>query len=70
MELDESHVYSDVVSVEVLPRKVFYKAEEYHQDYAKKNPMHYSIYRQGSGREGFVQKTCTIRDEKHIPWKD
>jgi methionine-S-sulfoxide reductase len=69
-ELDESHVYDRPVTVEVLPRKTFYKAEEYHQDYAEKNPMHYSIYRQGSGREGFVQKTCAIRDEKHIPWKD
>ena len=69
-ELDESHVYDSKVNVEVLPRKTFYKAEEYHQDYAEKNPMHYSIYRQGSGRERFVQKTCAIRDEKHIPWKD
>ena len=29
----------------------FYPAEEYHQDYAKKNPARYGIYRTGCGRD-------------------
>jgi peptide methionine sulfoxide reductase msrA/msrB len=69
-ELNDSHVYDREAKVEVLERKPFYKAEEYHQDYADKNPMHYSMYRTGSGREGFVAKTCQIREEKNINWKD
>lgn len=70
-ELDESHVYDNMPhKVEVLPRKPFYKAEEYHQDYANKNPLHYGMYRQGSGREAFVNRTCQIRDEKNIPWRE
>lgn len=69
-ELDESHVYDMPHAVEVLPRKPFYKAEEYHQNYAEKNPLHYSVYRQGSGREDFVNRTCQIREEKNIPWKE
>ena len=32
----------------------FYEAEEYHQDYYKKNPVKYSVYRRSSGREQFV----------------
>ena len=32
----------------------FYPAEEYHQDYYKKNASHYKAYRVGSGREGFL----------------
>lgn len=69
-ELDNSHIYDSPSKVEILERKPFYIAEEYHQRYAEKNPMHYYMYRQGSGREGFVQKTCQIREEKHIVWKE
>jgi methionine-S-sulfoxide reductase len=67
-ELDRSHVYDRPSQVELLPRKAFYKAEEYHQNYAEKNQFHYSIYRKGSGREDFVNRTCQIREEKVIPW--
>ncbi len=67
-ELDDSHVYELPHAVEVVPRKTFYKAEEYHQKYADKNPTQYALYRQGSGREGFVNRTCQIREEKNIPW--
>ena len=69
-ELNESQVYDRPSIVDVLPRKTFYKAEEYHQNYAEKNTFHYSIYRQGSGREGFVNKTCQIREEKNINWSE
>ena len=69
-ELDESHVYDSPSKVLVEKRAAFYKAEEYHQDYAEKNPMHYSLYREGSGRAQFVNKTCAIREEKHIIWRD
>lgn len=69
-ELDESKVYSIPHKVELLERKPFYKAEEYHQNYAEKNSFHYSMYRKGSGREDFVNRTCQIREEKHIPWKE
>ena len=69
-ELDDSHVYDSPSKVEVLERKPFYKAEEYHQNYAEKNEAHYSMYRVGSGREGFVNKTCQIREEKHVTWSE
>lgn len=69
-ELDDSHVYDVPSVVALLPRKEFYKAEEYHQNYAEKNPTHYMLYRQGSGREDFVNRTCAIRDEKKITWSN
>jgi methionine-S-sulfoxide reductase len=34
----------------------FWPAEEYHQDYYRKNPEPYNRYRKGSGREGFMKK--------------
>ncbi len=69
-ELDDSHVYDTPSQVDVLPSKPFYKAEEYHQAYADKNPTHYTLYRVGSGRDGFVNRTCQIREEKKIAWKE
>lgn len=34
----------------------FYPAEDYHQNYANKNPLRYKAYRAGSGREGFIKR--------------
>lgn len=67
-ELNNSGVYESPVSVEILVRKPFYKAEEYHQNYAVKNETQYGLYRLRSGREEFVQNTCEVRDEKKIHW--
>ena len=39
------------IATEILPRTEFYAAEEYHQDYYRKNPLRYHFYRQGCGRD-------------------
>lgn len=39
----------------VLPAAPFWEAEAYHQDYAKKNPLRYRLYRQGCGRDARVR---------------
>lgn len=69
-ELDESMVYDKPSCVLILERTPFYKAEEYHQNYAEKNEIEYGLYRLRSGREDFVQNTCEIREEKHIAWSE
>ena len=38
---EESFAFSDPIATEVMPLKNFYAAEEYHQDYLKKNPGGY-----------------------------
>jgi len=35
----------------------FYPAENYHQDYYKKNPIRYAFYRNRSGRDQYLEKT-------------
>lgn len=70
-ELDNSGLFAPKkIVVDILPKKPFYPAEEYHQDYAEKNPTHYEAYAKGSGRVQFVAQTCEIRDQKKIQWKD
>jgi peptide-methionine (S)-S-oxide reductase len=34
----------------------FYAAEEYHQDYATKNPLRYAYYRRGCGRDARLRE--------------
>jgi len=40
----------DIVT-EVAAAPEFYRAEEYHQDFYKKNPQRYKLYRTGCGRD-------------------
>jgi methionine-S-sulfoxide reductase len=69
-ELNTSGVYATPSTVLILERKPFYKAEEYHQNYAEKNETQYGLYRMHSGREDFVRTTCEIREERHIQWSE
>jgi len=55
-ELQDSGRFSAPIVTEVLKAKAFYPAEEYHQDYYKKNPIRYWYYRRGSGRDSFLEK--------------
>ena len=53
--LEESARFNDPIVTEVLELDIFYKAEEYHQDYYKKNLVNYKIYESLSGREEFKE---------------
>jgi len=54
-ELDVAGVFDRPVVTAIVPVKEFYPAEEYHQDYYLKNVSHYSAYKVGSGRDGFLK---------------
>ena len=55
-EIDGLRVYEKPLALMVLSRDVFWPAEEYHQDYYKKNPIRYTYYRNASGRDAFIKK--------------
>ena len=55
--LAETGVLEGSILTGILPLGAFYAAEDYHQNYYKKNPLRYKWYRSGSGRDQFLKKT-------------
>ncbi len=55
-ELEASGKFDKPIVTEIRPAKEFYPAEEYHQEFYRKNPLRYNSYKVGSGRAGFIKK--------------
>jgi peptide methionine sulfoxide reductase msrA/msrB len=64
--LGESGRFNSPIVTPILPAVTFYPAEEYHQGYHKKNTMHYKAYRNGSGRDRYIQKHWNADKDKEI----
>jgi peptide-methionine (S)-S-oxide reductase len=49
--LERSKPFKEPIVTKITPASVFYRAEEYHQDFYKKNPIRYKFYRYNCGRD-------------------
>ena len=55
-QLAKTGVFDQPIVTPIIEASVFYPAEDYHQDYYKRNPIRYRFYRAGSGRDAFLKK--------------
>lgn len=63
-KLEESKRFDQPVATEITKAAMFYAAEDYHQDFYKKNPAHYYAYRSGCGRDRRLEKLWGKPPEK------
>ncbi|MDT8376796.1 MAG: peptide-methionine (S)-S-oxide reductase MsrA [Mariprofundaceae bacterium] len=54
--LEKSGRFDSPIVTKIVRAEAFYPAEDYHQKYYLKNSAHYQLYKQGSGRAGFIEK--------------
>ncbi len=55
-ELAASGPFQEDIVTSIRPAMTFYQAEDYHQDYYKKNSLSYKYYRNKSGRDDFLDE--------------
>jgi peptide methionine sulfoxide reductase msrA/msrB len=54
--LEKTGKFKRPIVTKILMAMPFYDAEDYHQDYSKKCPLRYKMFRKGSGRDDYIEK--------------
>ncbi len=54
--LKRNKPFKGEIYTQIVPAGEFWPAEEYHQDYYKKNPIRYKFYRTGCGRDARLKE--------------
>ncbi|MBK8766890.1 MAG: peptide-methionine (S)-S-oxide reductase MsrA [Burkholderiaceae bacterium] len=65
--LEKSKPFKEPVVTQVAAAGTFYPAEDYHQDYYKKNPIRYEYYRTSCGRDARLKQLWGDKAGKWMP---
>jgi peptide-methionine (S)-S-oxide reductase len=63
--LQKSKPFKDPIVTEIVMAGPFYVAEDYHQDYYKKNPLRYQYYRSSCGRDARLKQLWSDKPATH-----
>jgi peptide-methionine (S)-S-oxide reductase len=63
--IEDSKVLKGPIVTQIVPFTKFWPAEEYHQDYYKKNPVEYHAYRLGCGRDARLREVWGAKAGGH-----
>jgi len=55
-EIEKTKPFNQAIVTEITTATTFYPAEDYHQDYYKKNPLRYKFYRYNCGRDARLEE--------------
>jgi peptide-methionine (S)-S-oxide reductase len=55
-KLEKTKPFKESIVTEITAATEFWPAEDYHQDYYKKNPVRYNFYRTGCGRDARLKE--------------
>ena len=70
-EIDELGVFQAPLKTELIKFEKFWPAEDYHQDYYKRNKIRYNYYRYASGRDQYLDKIFgEDRNEKPVTLRE
>jgi peptide-methionine (S)-S-oxide reductase len=62
-QLEKSKPFKEPIVTQIVMAGPFYKAEDYHQDYYRKNPVRYKYYRTSCGRDARLEQLWGKRPE-------
>ena len=65
---NELNVLPEQIEIELKSKSKFWLAEDYHQDYAKKNELKYKFYRFTCGRDQRLEQLWGERARSGDPW--
>ena len=66
-ELDKSGLFKSPIVTQIAAASTFWKAEDYHQHYADRNPIQYNLYRLGCGRDARLKELWGSSAEPNVP---
>ncbi|MCG6870961.1 MAG: peptide-methionine (S)-S-oxide reductase MsrA [Gammaproteobacteria bacterium] len=62
-ELQKNKPFSGKIVTQIVAAERFYVAEDYHQDYYKKNPLRYKYYRYACGRDKRLEQLWGVKEQ-------